>query len=228
MGKVVALVGSSRFKDVILEMGKEYNLKGIVAIHSDVFTAADGYEISEEQVKACMENGHTRIDMADEVLVVNPDGYFGKSTAEEIAYALMNDKPVKYLVEPENPVKIIKLFVSFPMNGLTDDLVHEHFKIYTKFATGIIQDHKDEMIKHFGSNNLIVAYIDSICEEERTPMGYVQYSIEMLEKADVAFFAEDFEKARGCRIEYQIATDYKIPIIICPTEEGGYKIIYNN
>ena len=227
MGKVVALVGSSKFKDTILEMGKEYNLRGIVAIHSDVFTGADGYEISEEQVELCIENGHTRIDMADEVVVVNLDGYFGESTTGEIAYALMTNKPVKYLVEPENPVKIIKLFVSFPMNSLTDTQVWEKFHKYNEFATEIIQDHKDEMIKYFGSDNLVVAYIDSICKEEKTPMGYVQYSIEMLEKADVAFFAEGFEKARGCRIEYQVANDYKTPIIICPTEEG-YKIIYTN
>lgn len=40
-----------------------------------------------------------RIDEADEVLVVNPDGHIGESTAAEIAYALHTGKPVRYTEE---------------------------------------------------------------------------------------------------------------------------------
>lgn len=41
-----------------------------------------------------------KIDLADSVFVVNPGGYIGASTAGEIAYAKMYDKPVAYLVQP--------------------------------------------------------------------------------------------------------------------------------
>lgn len=225
--KVVALIGSSKNKETILKMGKEYNLRGIVAIHSDIFTGADGYEINEKQIDVCVENGHRRIDMADEVVVVNPDGYFGDSTAEEIAYALMTDKPVRYLVEPENPVAIVRLFVSYPMYGLTDQQIEDDFVKYTEFASNILKEHKDELEKLYGTNRLVVAYIDSICREDRTPMGYLQYSIEMLEKADVAFFAEGFRNANGCRAECCVANEYYTPIIIYPTDEDGYKFIIN-
>jgi len=37
--------------------------------------------------------------MADEIFVVNVDGYIGSSTKREIEYATVNKKVVRYLVE---------------------------------------------------------------------------------------------------------------------------------
>lgn len=37
-----------------------------------------------------------KIDMADEVLVVDVGGYYGDSTRREVAYAEMQGKPVRY------------------------------------------------------------------------------------------------------------------------------------
>ena len=42
-----------------------------------------------------------KIDMADEIFVINVDGYIGSSTRSEIAYANEHGKPVNYLVPPE-------------------------------------------------------------------------------------------------------------------------------
>lgn len=42
-----------------------------------------------------------KIDMADEIFVINVGGYIGSSTASEIEYAHANGKPVRYL-EPES------------------------------------------------------------------------------------------------------------------------------
>lgn len=41
-----------------------------------------------------------RIDLADEVRVVNPGGYVGEATRREIAYAESLGKRVSYLHEP--------------------------------------------------------------------------------------------------------------------------------
>ena len=38
-----------------------------------------------------------KIDMADEIFVINPGGYIGESTKSEIEYALAANKPVRYL-----------------------------------------------------------------------------------------------------------------------------------
>jgi hypothetical protein len=38
-----------------------------------------------------------KIDMADEIFVINVGGYIGSSTASEIKYAQATGKPIKYL-----------------------------------------------------------------------------------------------------------------------------------
>jgi hypothetical protein len=38
--------------------------------------------------------------MADEIFVINVGGYIGSSTRSEIEYAIMTNKPVKYLEPP--------------------------------------------------------------------------------------------------------------------------------
>ena len=42
-----------------------------------------------------------KIDLADEVLVVNPDGYIGASTSKEIEYARQQGKPIRFTTAPE-------------------------------------------------------------------------------------------------------------------------------
>jgi len=55
----------------------------------------------EEGVKVIVDEVHKRkIDLADEVFVVNIGGYIGESTTSEILYAMSTGVPVRYL-EPE-------------------------------------------------------------------------------------------------------------------------------
>ena len=42
----------------------------------------------------------SKIDLADEIFVINVDGYIGESTESEILYALLNNKKVSYLEPP--------------------------------------------------------------------------------------------------------------------------------
>ena len=45
-----------------------------------------------------LDDMHKRkIDMADEIFVVNVGGYIGSSTRSEIEYAIVHGKPVRYL-----------------------------------------------------------------------------------------------------------------------------------
>ena len=214
---VVAIIGSSRFKDLILNVGKEFNLKGHTAIHSDVFTGADGYEISNEEMDIMVTNGHKRIDMADMVYVVNPEGYIGESTQEEIDYATKMGKIIKYY---EQPRITLKIFVSIPMAGLSDDEVDLKFQYYFEYAVDVLKENRDKIIKRFACNSNQEEYdlefvaIDSICGENRTPMGYIAYSIEKLDEADVFITVPDHKEFRGCSIEYEIATKYGTPVII--------------
>lgn len=55
-----------------------------------------GGGVSEDE-KAVLDALHLRkIDLADRILVVNPDGYIGESTSREIAYAKAAGKPVSF------------------------------------------------------------------------------------------------------------------------------------
>jgi hypothetical protein len=49
-------------------------------------------------VKAMLDELHLRkIDISDEILVINKDGYIGESTRREIEYATSTGKPVRYM-----------------------------------------------------------------------------------------------------------------------------------
>ena len=45
-----------------------------------------------------LDDMHKRkIDMADEIFVINKNGYIGTSTKSEIEYAINTNKPVRYM-----------------------------------------------------------------------------------------------------------------------------------
>ncbi|MCX4231739.1 hypothetical protein [Streptomyces ortus] len=53
--------------------------------------------VQADRLKQVLDDLHLRkIDLADEVLVVCPDGYIGDSTAREIAYSRSLGKPIRY------------------------------------------------------------------------------------------------------------------------------------
>ena len=66
-----------------------------------LFGHAGDAEVWTEGTKAMLDDMHLRkIDLADEIFVINVDGYIGESTRREIAYAKQTGKPVRYLCEP--------------------------------------------------------------------------------------------------------------------------------
>lgn len=96
---VITICGSTRFRAAIADVNRQLTLSGFVVLAPGVF-AHDGDEITNAQ-KIALDGLHlTKIRMSDAVFVVNPDGYIGKSTCGEIAYARSLGKPVHYLVAP--------------------------------------------------------------------------------------------------------------------------------
>jgi hypothetical protein len=94
--RVVVLCGSTRFRGEMADVNRAETLAGRIVVAPGVF-AHDGDAITDEQ-KANLDALHLRkIDLADEVIVVNVGGYIGDSTRAEIAYAIEVGKPVRYL-----------------------------------------------------------------------------------------------------------------------------------
>ncbi len=55
-------------------------------------------EVWTDGTKAMLDDMHKRkIDMADEIYVINVGGYIGESTRSEIEYAKKNGRAVNYL-----------------------------------------------------------------------------------------------------------------------------------
>lgn len=60
----------------------------------------DNFHIGDkENMKQIVDEVHKRkIDLSDEILVININDYIGESTKSEIAYAIEHKKPVKWLL----------------------------------------------------------------------------------------------------------------------------------
>jgi len=96
--KVVTLCGSTRFKEEFFKVQKELTLKGFIVISVGLFGHSGDNEVWSEGTKEMLDDMHKRkIDMADEIFVINKDGYIGSSTKSEIEYAIAHNKKVNYL-----------------------------------------------------------------------------------------------------------------------------------
>ena len=97
--KVITLCGSTRFKDEFYEAQKKLTLEGNIVISVGLFGHSGDNEVWSEGTKEMLDDMHKRkIDMADEIFVINVDDYIGSSTKSEIEYALSHDKKVNYLI----------------------------------------------------------------------------------------------------------------------------------
>ena len=96
--KVITLCGSTRFKEQFLEQQKRLTLEGNVVISVGLFGHSGDEEVWKPGTKEMMQMMHLqKIDMADEIFVINVGGYIGESTKREIAHAEQTGKPVRYL-----------------------------------------------------------------------------------------------------------------------------------
>lgn len=133
--KVITLCGSTRFKDEFLRVQKELTLKGYIVISVGLFGHSGDNEVLTDGVKEMLDDMHlAKIDMADEIFIVNPGGYIGKSTAREIAYARSQGKAVRSLCP------------------LTDDAEEKTDGHQRRVTPAMITALKDGEVFVFGSN----------------------------------------------------------------------------
>ena len=96
--KVITLCGSTRFKDEFLEVQKRLTLEGNIVISVGLFGHSGDNEVWSAGTKEMLDDMHKhKIDMADEIYVINVGGYIGESTRSEIEYAKAAGKKVNYL-----------------------------------------------------------------------------------------------------------------------------------
>lgn len=92
--RIVVLCGSTRFKQHHEAINAAETLAGHVVLACGVYAHSDR-PISANQ-KTTLDALHLhKIDLADEVVIVSPDGYLGASTIREIGYALDTGTPIR-------------------------------------------------------------------------------------------------------------------------------------
>ena len=103
--KVITLCGSTKFKKEFMEVQKDLTLKGNIVISVGLFGHSGDNEVWENmdereltKTKEMLDDMHKgKIDMADEIFVINVGGYIGESTKSEIEYAKVKGKKINYL-----------------------------------------------------------------------------------------------------------------------------------
>lgn len=95
-----------------------------------------------------------------------------------------------------------KLFISQPMNGKSNEEIEE-----------VRQKAISTASKKLGEDVEVIGSFFKDAPHDAKPLWFLGKSLELLSTADVAYFANGWRQARGCRIEYQCATEYGIETI---------------
>jgi hypothetical protein len=98
--KIVCLCGSTRFYDAWLKANFDETMSGNIVLAVGCFPLrreGSSAALNPEQ-KLALDALHKRkIDLSDEILVINVNGYIGESTRSEIEHAKKTGIPVRYL-----------------------------------------------------------------------------------------------------------------------------------
>ena len=105
--KVITLCGSTRFTREMLIKQWEFTKAGNVVLswcalpddyNIDALNGDTSHIGDKEGVKELVDEVHKRkIDLSDEIFVLNINGYIGESTRSEINYASLMGKHINYL-----------------------------------------------------------------------------------------------------------------------------------
>lgn len=97
-----------------------------------------------------------------------------------------------------------KLFISQPMRGKSEEQIKAEREKAIKVARQILNDDVEVIDSYFEDYNPSNGCV---------PLKYLAKSLELLADADIAYFANGWSEARGCRIEHDCAVAYGIECI---------------
>lgn len=104
---IVCLCGSTRFWREFQAASLRETLAGKIVLSIGAASGTDDEHFGNlprdeyDRVKTMLDELHLRkIDLADEILVLNVDNYVGESTRREIDYAIKHGKRIRWLEDP--------------------------------------------------------------------------------------------------------------------------------
>lgn len=190
---VITLCGSTRFKQQFMEAQKKLTLDGNIVISVGLFGHSGDDEVWEQmdegtltKTKAMLDNMHKRkIDMSDEIFVINVDGYIGESTKSEIEYAKINGKKISYL-EP---------IVESDLERILSEIICEYGK-NEDFKRPTISWSTENMVSRYAEyqywiNHIVVSNLldtDKVSDEAKKMVIYHEYLHQLTAEHDDLFW----------------------------------------
>lgn len=95
-----------------------------------------------------------------------------------------------------------KLFISQPMRGKTDEEIKAEREKAIQKATEFLGEDMEVIDSYF-----------ELAPHNARPLWFLGKSLELLSTADVVYFANGWNKYRGCKIEHTCAVEYGITVI---------------
>lgn len=104
-----------------------------------------------------------------------------------------------------------KIFISQPMKDKTaEEIKQERQKVV------------DAVVEEYGNDiEIIDSYFEGAPVDAR-PLWFLGKSLELLSTADMVFFADGWDSARGCKVEHEACVAYGLNII-----HDGLSIIHD-
>lgn len=94
---IITLCGSIRFKDEFMKVQEKLTLEGNIVLIPNFFNTINKEKIDLGTKKMLDKMHKQKIDISDEIYVINCGGYIGESTKNEIKYAKEMGKRISYL-----------------------------------------------------------------------------------------------------------------------------------
>lgn len=102
----------------------------------------------------------------------------------------------------------MKVFISQPMNGKTDDeILQERENAIKEIKSSTPEEVNVTIIDSFFGHGNAIPF------DSNRPLYFLGKSLELLSTADAAYFCEGWDSARGCMIEHQCCLSYGIEIL---------------
>jgi hypothetical protein len=116
---IVTLCGSTRFWREFQRAGLAETMEGRIVLSIGAASGTDDEHFGNlpqaeyDRIKGMLDTLHLRkIDLCDEILVLNKDGYVGDSTAREIVYAVKHGKRVRWLEDALDPICAVRMVLT--------------------------------------------------------------------------------------------------------------------
>ena len=94
--KIITLCGSTKFKEQFEKANAYLTCQGHIVISLGFFEQSEGTQITHEQAESFEKIHIEKINMSDEIFVIDVKGYIGESTKKEIDYAKRTGKSIRY------------------------------------------------------------------------------------------------------------------------------------